>query len=94
MEIFFLPVGHTHEDVDRVFSWLAHALRNSHIPTYGVFMKVLSNAEKSVQRVENVEGVVDYDIFMQRHCTSFHNLRIYRHFHFAQDPEDGKIYMK
>ena len=65
VEIFFLPVGHIHEDVDRVFSWLAQALCNTHIPTYGEFMVVLSKAEQSVQRAENVEGVADYDVFVQ-----------------------------
>ena len=44
--VSFLPVGHTHEDIDAVFSRIAQKLRNSVVKTVSELWKSLAAASK------------------------------------------------
>ena len=72
IEVSFLPVGHTHEDIDQMFSRTAQHLKNIDIPTRFAFEKELQKCYKApdvheATHVEHLDRIIDWSQWVKTH---------------------------
>jgi hypothetical protein len=60
IELSFLPVGHTHEDIDQMFSRFAEYFRTYDAPSISDFMKGIKSAYTPVPIVERIYEILDF----------------------------------
>ena len=60
VEVSFLPVGHTHIDIDQTFSSVGHALERSDAPTTIELMKFLRSCYNERTSVERLNRIVNF----------------------------------
>lgn len=99
MEVCFLPVGHTHIDVDQMFSRFSTAIGRRGAKTYQALLNLLHTSYRQNQGEANQDGARPqyakikhmYAIreWLQPHTVELHRLRELHHFRFVRN-EDGK----
>lgn len=71
LELCFLPVGHTHERVDQVFSRVSHSLGKTMAYTVDHFLTIVEEAFTPKPNVEALVGTLDFSKWLtpyfQRH---------------------------
>jgi hypothetical protein len=91
IEVSFLPVGHTHEDIDQMFSRTSVQLKNIDIPTRREFERELTNSYDLFGGVivEHVDAVIDWKDWVEQNqlyhsIPQFHGIQ---HFKFEKDSQ-------
>jgi hypothetical protein len=90
----FLPVGHTHEDIDQFFSRLAVALRHRNIwSRVGLTEAILETFpdERHRPKVEHLDSITNFRDWIKDHYrkTLFAGLTEFHQIKFYPDPETG-----
>ena len=97
INVNFLPVGHTHEDIDAVFSKLATKLRKAVVKTITKLMEILKSAvtkfgqTPEVRVVKEVPNVREWMLPVKptlKQITKFRSFRIFRR------PGSHSVYIK
>jgi len=95
IEVSFLPVGHTHEDVDQMFSRTSVTLKDVDIHTRQDFHRQLAKSymKWGLTVVEFVDTVIDWKEWIQVNklynpLPEFSNIQ---HFKFEKDSVEGKV---
>lgn len=95
IHVNYLPVGHTHEDIDQLFSVLTFALKHNNAYTFPQWADVINSAFNDELRrphcVQWMSGMHDYRSFIENHCNSeYYQFRseVY-HYKIIRSP-DGK----
>lgn len=60
VEVSFLPIGHTHTDIDQTFSSTAERLRRSDAPTLAYMKRVLTGCYNSSTRIYDLKSVANW----------------------------------
>jgi hypothetical protein len=97
IHVNYLPVGHTHEDIDQLFSVLTYALKYSNAYTFPQWKEVVCGAfNDEMLRPQSVEWVWmlhNYKSWLEQSVTSeYHNYRseVY-HFRFAKSSDNKSV---
>lgn len=92
--LYFLPPGHTHEDVDQLFSTFKKALKYKSALGLPELLELIQNSfvveEETVPVMEAVEIVYDWKTFFRQHMNNIHYFTQPRCFHFYRNSE-GKV---
>ncbi|XP_072019537.1 uncharacterized protein [Amphiura filiformis] len=82
IKMSFLPVGHTHEDIDQFFSRIAQYLRKRNVQTIVKLLRLIKEAYKKLktttERLKNMFNIRDWlmpSIAPMRHHTQHHVFR-------------------
>ena len=65
IEMSFLPVGHTHEDIDQMFSRFSTYFRDNDAITVSCFMEKLQLAYKPTPKVSRIYEVANFKGIME-----------------------------
>lgn len=90
VQISFLPIGHTHTDIDQAFSSVATRLRNTNAKTMQDLVHELSQCYQpralacEILQVANVSGLCENS----KCLTKVKNFSVYRYFRFSRDETD------
>lgn len=89
VEVGYLPVGHTHEDIDQVFSRSAERLRSNDAITLGDLHSELSSVYNDLTDVYHMKKIVNWSgLCHEAKCTAnISNFSQYRYFLFLR--KDG-----
>ena len=91
IHVSYLPVGHTHEDIDQMFSRFANALRQNSAPTMKDFLTVIEESfHPRPVTVESIPNMIDYHEWLtvnDCYYGRWHGVREYRCFRFSKDAE-------
>jgi hypothetical protein len=94
IELSFLPVGHTHEDIDQLFSRIAIAMRTRNICDRDDLFRCVKEAYQAFDmevQCENIETIANIREFLIPWLAEIHGYsgRGVHHFRFARDPIYG-----
>ncbi|MHB1800017.1 MAG: hypothetical protein ACYCUI_17315 [Vulcanimicrobiaceae bacterium] len=84
----FLPTGHTHEDIDQLFSVLQKKARSTNVPTVSSllnFMKSAYRNEEAIPKVDTVSTVWDWKSWFSDHVNAIHGHSKPHSFHFFKN---------
>lgn len=86
VEVGFLPVGHTHEDIDQAFSCTADQLRSNDAITLGEMHEQLGNVYNSRTVVSNMDNLINWSgLVRQENClTNVKDFSHCRYFRFSK----------
>ena len=87
MHLSFLPVGHTHEDVDAGFSQISGVLREKDVETYEELMNILPNPT-------DLTSVFDVKAWLEPHINSPLKHSVPLHFRFSRSDETVSVSYK
>lgn len=88
VKIGFLPVGHTHEDIDQLFSCISRRLKHRNALTISDLVQVLSESFTPVPIVLNIDSVVDTKSWMQSVTPALHDHLKAHQFRFSRDQSE------
>lgn len=99
IEVGFLPVGHTHEDIDQVFSQTSARLRANTAITLDQLHYQLQNVNNGNTDVQHMKRLVNWsDLCNQENCirrvdniTQPHYFKFCRSFHSTDDVDVGTV---
>ena len=77
IHLSFLIVGHTHEDIDQVFSGVSAHLKKNSAYTLGDLEQAVYNNNRDVVPVTQLKRMLDYNSWL--HCdttSSYHSLQL------------------
>ncbi|XP_070541601.1 uncharacterized protein [Ptychodera flava] len=93
VDLHFLPVGHTHEDIDQLFSCISRHLKKTNIYTMDDMERAVMNSYNVPVFVKHVEGVFDIKKWLLPHMVkNFKGQSKPLHFQFKEF--DGKVRMR
>ncbi|XP_070578115.1 uncharacterized protein [Ptychodera flava] len=93
VDLHFLPVGHTHEDIDQLFSCISRHLKKTNIYTMDDMDRAVMNSYNVPVFVKHVEGVFDIKKWLLPHMVkNFKGQSKPLHFQFKEF--DGKVRMR
>jgi len=86
VEVGFLPVGHTHEDIDQCFSQTSRELDNNNALTLPELHKVVSVVNHGHTKVSHMRRIANWkDLCEQERCIRrVNNISQYRYFKFSR----------
>ena len=84
VEVSFLPVGHTHEDIDQAFSTTSSRLRNHNAITLVDIQNELRQVYNSHTQVGHMRHIINWSGLCENEkvLTALKNFTTYRFFHF------------
>ena len=87
----FLPVGHTHEDIDQVFSSLARHLRTTDAHTMTELIKEMKNTWKRESIVAEMKNMINYSDLCeyQKLLTRVQGISQFRYFRFTRATDNS-----
>ena len=65
IELSFLPVGHTHEDIDQMFSCFSSHFKDNEAPSVTSFMECVSNGYKPNPVVNRIKEIADFKSILE-----------------------------
>jgi len=74
VKLSFLPVGHTHEDVDRLFSRISQWLKHRNVYTLPDFISELKKSTTPSPTVEKITTAGMWNRFLDEHIASAHTI--------------------
>ena len=92
IKISFLPVGHTHEDIDQFFSRISEHLKKQNIQTMSKLVKLIPNAytkQKLTTTVTLLNGIFDMKTWFEGHINTMSRHSVPHVFKFTLN-EQGK----
>lgn len=96
VEVGFLPVGHTHSDVDKAFSTTADRLRYHDAVTLNNMEILLGNCYNEFTRVISLQEVANWSGLCNQEscCNVIKNITMYRYFRFKGNisSSDGTVH--
>ena len=96
VEMHFLMKGHTHEDVDRMFSFIRKKLQKLSALTVEALIKLMEDAygqQAQPPEIEELKHVWDWKTWLQQYTSKLSHHTDYRAFRFSRGP-DGKVMMQ
>lgn len=90
VEINYLVVGHTHEDVDQMFSAFWNHLKSREVETLEEAIDALINAY-SQPKIILTKKVYDFKAALTPHMRVMHGQTTPSGFRFSRNPEDGCV---
>lgn len=82
----FLLVGHTHEDIDQLFSRVAEHLRRHEVATGPDFRQALATAVSTGLHVEDLAEIPDVKKWQAPQLARLYHFKAQQQFHFTLDP--------
>ncbi|WAR29289.1 hypothetical protein MAR_002857 [Mya arenaria] len=92
VKIGFLMVGHTHEDIDQVFSRVSSHLRRQEVLTLPNLHKEMQDSQHPSPITTHLEGIFDYKKTMEGQRGLIEGISVPHHFIIAED--DGCVKMR
>ncbi len=96
--VSFLPVGHTHEDIDQLFSRLVTALRNRDARTLSELCTIIKSAYKDKSgnhtQTEVVESVANFSDWIKELINEFDGISQFRQFLFKWNQDKSKVLLR
>lgn len=65
IELSFLPVGHTHEDIDQMFSCFSNYLKQHDAPSVASFMDCVSNGYNPNPKASRIKEIADFKSILE-----------------------------
>ena len=92
IEVGFLPVGHTHEDIDQAFSCTAERLRSCDAVTLEDLHEEVRKAYNAYTTVTHMRNIVNWSgLCESQHClTRIANFTQYQYFRFSRSAESNQ----
>lgn len=99
--IFFMPVGHTYNELDSAFSPLISAMLQTVVPTISALLNFVETwlVRKNIRLVRNLPHIWDFSSYLEPHmhtiggfCTTQQSSGMHE-FHFTKDPQ-GVVRMR
>ncbi len=89
VEVGFLPVGHTHEDIDQAFSTTSARLRVNEAITLKDLLNQLRQVYNRHTSVVHMKNIINWSGLCEQEniLTSIKNFSVYRYFNFSQRKE-------
>ncbi len=71
----FLPVGHTHENVDQMFSCISREIKMTDLRTPIDLVNAINRSYKHAQPAEHITAVYDFRALVKSTCEELHQIK-------------------
>jgi hypothetical protein len=89
IEISFIPVGHTHEDIDQLFGTISSMLKSRTAVTLKSFQRLVERSTQNNPKIKAIQigKVANFSGLMKRYLKDFQGISKFRFFRITSDPE-------